>query len=258
MKASKETFAIVLILMTILFLMQGMVYSQPVIIGIKGGISVPELSGGSTPQSTGYTSRLAPNFGAYINYGINSTWTLKAEVLFSGQGGKRNGMQAISSDNFADMPLPPNTDLYANFNNETIINYLEIPLLVGYTINGQNTSISEYIDAGPYLGILLNAKTVTSGNSNLYLDQAGTMPLSVDGYPVPSQNFNSETAITSSVKTLNVGIALGIGINLNIGYGVLDFKLRGVYGFIPIQSDNSSGSNNTGALYFTIGYGIHV
>ncbi len=165
-------------------------------------------------------------------------------------------MQAI--DNVPNLPVPPNTTLYANFDNETIINYLEIPLLASYTINGGNSDFSEYVDAGPYLGILLNAKTQTSGNSSMYLDQAGTMPLTISGYPIPPQSFNAETDITSSIKTLNVGITGGIGIKLNIDSSQLDLDLRGVYGFIPIQSDNSNGSNNTGALYLTIGYGFRI
>lgn len=231
-------------------------YAQSLLVGVKGGLSIPELKGGGTPQSEGYSSRLAPNFGAFINYQINSTIFLQGEVLFSGQGGKRNGIQAV--DNVPDIPVPPGTTLYANFDNETIINYLEIPVIVKFSFSGSNSVLSEYIDAGPYLGILLNAKTKTSGNSNLYYDKAGTMPVSVNGHPIPPQDFNSETTITSSIKTINVGITGGIGIALNTNAGECDLEVRGVYGFIPIQSDNSNGSNNIGALYLTIGYGFKI
>lgn len=256
MKTPKSTFVVLLSTLIILSIAQTKLYSQSLTIGVKGGISIPELKGGGTPQSTGYSSRLAPNYGAYINYELNTSWSFQAEVLFSGQGGKKNGMQAI--DNVPNLPVPPNTTLYANFDNETIINYLEIPLLASYTISGGNSDFSEYVDAGPYLGILLNAKTQTSGNSSMYLDQAGTMPLTISGFPIPPQSFNAETGITSSIKTLNVGITGGIGVKLNIGSSQLDLDLRGVYGFIPIQSDNSNGSNNTGALYLTVGYGFRI
>lgn len=258
MKMRKSGSAVLLLFLIIFCISQSVLYSQPVIIGIKGGLSIPDLSGGNTPESEGYSSRLAPNFGAYINYELNQDWFLQAEVLFSGQGGKRNGMQAISSDNISDFPLPPNTSLYANFNNETIINYLEIPVLAGYTIKIGGTGLTGYIDAGPYLGILLNAKTQTSGNSYIYYDQAGTMPLSFNGYPVPPQDFNSETNNTSDIKTFNAGITGGIGIKCNVGSGQLDLDIRGEYSFIPVQSDNSNGSNNTGALYLTIGYGLRI
>jgi hypothetical protein len=51
---------------------QTKIYSQQITIGVKGGLSIPELKGGGTPQSEGYSSRLAPNFGAYINYELNN------------------------------------------------------------------------------------------------------------------------------------------------------------------------------------------
>jgi hypothetical protein len=176
--------------------------------------------------------------------------------LFSGQGGKRDGMQPISD--LPNITVPPNTTLYANFDNETIINYLEIPILISYMFNADNSGISEYIDAGPYVGILLNAKTKTSGNSYIYVDKDGRIPLSIDGYELPSQNFDSETITTSDIKSLNIGISGGIGVNLKLGSGQLNLDLRGVYGFIPIQSNDANGSNNTGALYLTIGYGLKI
>jgi len=256
MKARNPKFVVMLSMLIIFNLTQVKVYSQPVTIGVKGGISIPELKGGGTPQSEGYSSRLAPNFGAYINYELNSVLFLQAEVLFSGQGGKRNGMQAIN--NVPNLPIPPSATLYANFDNETILNYLEIPLIISYTISSSNSGFTEYIDAGPYLGILLKAKTQTSGNSKIYLDQSGTMPLTINGYTIPTQSFGAEMNITSDIKTINIGITGGIGINLNIGSSQLDLDLRGVYGFIPIQSDNANGSNNTGALYLTIGYGFKI
>ncbi len=256
MKARNTKIVVMLSMLIIFSLIQVKVYSQQITIGVKGGLSIPELKGGGTPQSEGYSSRLAPNFGAYINYELNNYWSLQSEILFSGQGGKRNGLQPI--DNLPDIPVPPNTTLYANFDNETIINYLEIPVLISYTLSGSNSGLSEYIDVGPYLGVLLNAKTKTSGNSKIYLDKDGSIPLTINGYELPGQNFDSETSTTSDIKSINIGISGGIGINLNLGSGQLNFDLRGVYGFIPIQSDDANGSNNTGALYLTIGYGFKI
>jgi hypothetical protein len=253
MNTRKSGFILLLTFLTIFCLSQSALYSQPVIIGVKGGLSIPDLSGGNTPVSEGYTSRLAPNFGAYINYELNPDWFLQAEVLFAGQGGQRNGMQAFPIPaEFASM-LPPNTNnLYANYDNETIINYLEIPVLAGYNFKFGNSGFTGYVEAGPYFDFLLNAKTVTSGTSGLYFDQAGTMPLGV------SQDFGQTTNNTSSVKTFNAGITGGIGIKYDIGAGQIDLNIRGEYGFIPIETDNSNGSNNTGALYITIGYGFKI
>jgi hypothetical protein len=257
MKTRKSGFILFLAFLTIFCLSQAALYSQPLIIGVKGGLSIPDLSGGSTPLSEGYTSRRAPTYGAYINYELNPDWFLQAEVLFSGQGGQRNGIQPIPSGSIPGVPSDLN--LYANYDNETIINYLEIPLLVGYTAKIGNTGFTGYVDAGPYLDILINAETKTSGSSDLFIDPAGTLPLTIQGYPVPPQSFNAETNNSSSIKTFNVGIAGGVGIKYNIGCGQLDLNVRGEYGFIPVESDVAQdGSNHSGALYITLGYGIRI
>jgi hypothetical protein len=253
MKSHKSEFAVLLPFLIIFFLSQSALFSQSVVIGVKGGLSIPDLSGGNTPVSEGYTSRLAPTYGAWINYGLNQDWFLQAELSFAGQGGKRNGMQAFPTPAQLAPYLPPNTNnLYANYDNETIINYLEIPILAGYSLKFGNSGFTGYAEAGPYFDFLLNAKTVTSGNSDLYLDQAGTMPLNMP------QSFSSTTNNTSSVKTFNVGITGGIGIKYDIGGGQIDLNVRGEYGFIPVETDQSNGSNNTGALYITLGYGVAI
>ncbi|MGA7720334.1 MAG: porin family protein [Ignavibacteriaceae bacterium] len=253
MKRCKSELFVLLSFITFFCLSQSVLYSQPVVVGVKGGLSVPDLSGGNTPVSEGYTSRLAPTYGAYINYGLNQDWFLQAEISFAGQGGQRNGMQAFPAPAaFASM-LPPGTNnLYANYDNETIINYLEIPILAGYNFKFGNSGFTGYVEAGPYFDFLLNAETKTSGTSGLYFDQAGTMPLGV------SQDFGQTTNNTSSVKTFNAGLTGGIGIKYDIGAGQLDLNIRGEYGFITVETDNSNGSNNTGALYLTIGYGFKI
>jgi len=256
MKTIKFVPGIALAISASIFFTQGNLYSQTVILGGKGGISIPELKGGNTPQSQGYASRLAPNFGAFVDYEFNSELSLQLEVSFSGQGGRRDGMQVITSNNISGLPIPSNTNLYANFENETILNYLEIPLLWKYTVIRSNSGFSGYVDVGPYLGNLLNAKTKTSGKSNLYFDQAGTMPVTIQGQPLPPQNFDNETNIISDIKTSNAGISGGIGVTKTVGRGQLILDVRVTYGLIPIQEDRANGTNNTGALVVTLGYGI--
>jgi hypothetical protein len=258
MKTYKLKHFLLLSFIVIYSLPQSELYSQTILIGIKGGLSIPQLKGGGTPQSEGYSSRLAPNFGAFINYAFNPNLSLQGEVLFSGQGGERNGMQPIFADNLTGLPVPPDIDVYADFNNETIINYLEIPVLINYSFIGHKTGFDLYIDAGPYIGILLNAKVLTNGNSKIYFDKAGTTPVVINGYPLPEQNFDNDSDITSDLKKINVGITGGLGTSFKFAGQQLNLDLRGVYGFIPIQSDDKNGSNNTGALYLTIGYGFII
>ena len=115
-------FFIVLSLLVIPGLLQSKLFSQSVMVGVKGGLSFPQLKGGNSPQSEGYTSRSAATFGGFINYELSSRFTLQGEVLFSGQGGKRNGMQPIFSENLSGLPVPADINLHADFQNETVIN----------------------------------------------------------------------------------------------------------------------------------------
>jgi len=233
-------------------------FSQSVVLGFRGGLSIPNLKGGDTPQSEGYTSRLAPTFGAFISYELNSRFALRGEVSFAGQGGQRNGMQPIFAENLAGLPVPPGMDLYADFENETILDYLEIPVLACYSIIRDRSGFDVYVDAGPYLGILLSADVVTDGTSTIYSDKAGTMPLEIEGHPLPPQDFDNKVDIADKLNDVNVGITGGVGTNYTLGRHQLILDLRGSFGFIPIQADKENGSNYTGAVYITLGYGHRI
>jgi hypothetical protein len=227
-------------------------------LGVRGGLSVPNLKGGDTPQSKGYTSRLAPTFGAFISYELSPRFALRGEILFAGQGGKRDGMQPIFAENLEGLPVPIGMDLYADFENETILNYLEIPVLASYAFVKNKSGFDVYVDAGPYLGILLNAEVVTCGTSTIYLDETGTMPLEIEGYPLPPQDFEDTVDIADKLNDINVGITGGIGTNYILGRHQVTVDVRGAYGFIPIQADEENGSNYTGSVYITLGYGYTI
>jgi hypothetical protein len=256
-----KTFNLRIIFFLFFMIMSGLMYanlfSQPPVLGVKGGLSIPNLEGGGTPQSEGYTSRLAPTFGAFISKDLSPHFTILGEISYSGQGGKRDGMQIIFEENLSDLPVPQGTNLYADFENETIINYLEIPILACYSLIKNNAGLDVYLDAGPYLGILLEAKVVTDGTSTIYLDKAGTMPLEIGGFPLPAQDFNNEVDISDKLNTFNAGVTGGVGINYHYGKHKIKLDVRGIYGFIPIQEDEENGSNKTGALYITFGYGFN-
>ncbi len=258
MKTYNLKFIFLLFFLLMFGLMYSTSFSQPLSIGLKGGLSIPNLEGGGTPQSEGYTSRLAPTFGAFISKEVSTHFTIQGEISFSGQGGKRDGMQIIFEENLSDLPVPQGTDLYADFNNETIIDYLEIPVIACYSFIKTKSGFDVYLDTGPYLGILLDAKVVTDGNSTIYLNKAGTIPLEIGGFPLPAQDFDNEVDISDKLNTFNAGISGGLGMNYNYGKHRIKFDVRGIYGFIPIQEDEENGSNKTGALYITLGYGFNI
>ena len=251
-------FKIVIVLFVLFAFTQSELLSQPVSLGVKGGLSVPDLKGGGTPQSEGYSSRLAPTFGVFVNYELDEHWSLLGEVSYSGQGGKRNGMQPIFAENLTGLPVPPGTELYASFDNNTVLNYLEIPILVRYAFGGNKSGFDFYLDVGPYLGFLLNAKVVTNGSSTIYLDKDGNMPLELGGFQLPPQNFDRESDVFDKLNHVNVGITGGFGVDYNFNGQRIRFDLRGAYGFIPIQADEENGKNYTGAIYVTLGYGFNI
>jgi hypothetical protein len=244
----------VLPLLTLLALLQtGHPFAQAPWLGVHGGLSIPDLSGGSGNQlSTGYTSRLAANFGIQGEWHVYHRFSLQVELNYAGQGGQRNGTQPITNLPPSLGPMvPPGSYLYANFKNKAVLNYLELPILAKFS---WGRTLIFYADAGFYAGYLLHAEEKTKDSSSIYVDQKGT-PLTIQGYPVPAQNFTANTDITSSIKRFNVGVTGGVGLALPLdAHNRVFFDARFEYGFINIQKYSEDGSNNTGNLLLSLGW----
>lgn len=230
------------------------IYAQGTLFaGIKGGISIPNLkASGNNPVSSGWSSRLGGYFGIIAQYEVNERFSVQAEINYSAQGGKKDGIQAIPSAPYAPyfppgFPVPEY--LYSRFKSEARLNYLEIPVMakLGFPLG---ESFSFFINAGPYFGFIMSAENVTTGTENIYLDNQLTQPL------LPSSiSFNNTQDIKSDLKSFNMGIQAGAGI-----YFILPSEDRimltggGNYGLIPIQKDKLNGENKTGAATITIAY----
>lgn len=240
-------------LLLLAFLSQtGKTNAQSPWFGFKGGISIPNLSGGGgNPISSGYTSRLAANFGLFSDFRIHNNFSLQVELNYAGQGGKRDGMQPVTSGDLAGS-LPPGTYLWANFNNKAVFHYLELPVLAKLH---WGTTFGGYVNLGPYLGYLLHAEEKTNGTSRIYYDQQGTMPFQVQGQEVPPQDFTGNTDVTSSLHRFNAGVAGGGGIHWMLGpKNKLLLDARFEYGFVNIQKYSEDGKNNTGNVLISLGY----
>lgn len=236
------------------FLQTGHTFAQGPWLGVHGGLSIPDLSGGGGNQlSSNYTSRLAANFGLQAEWHVYHRFSLQAELNFAGQGGQRNGLQPITNlpPAYSQM-LPPGTYLYANFDNKAVLNYLELPILAKFT---WGRTLQFYADAGFYAGYLLHAEEKTKGTSVIYEDDKGQYPLTVQGYPVPAQDFTANTDVTSSIKRFNVGVTGGVGLALPMdARNKVFFDARFEYGFINIQKYSADGSNNTGNVLLSLGW----
>jgi hypothetical protein len=229
-----------------------MSFSGEVLIGLHGGLSMPNIRG-NTPQSEGYVSRRGPFFGVTADFGITPHFSICAEVNYSSQGGKQNGMQPLTSDQVSGLSLPPGMTLFANFRNEAILDYIEIPLMARLTWGG---SVRFFVQAGPYVGFRARAKTETRGMSQLFLDSSGTPLLDPStGQPLPAVSFDANTDIKQDIRSTTAGITGGAGIAARFGPGDIILDARFEWGLTNIQSDPAlNGENRTGAVVVIVGY----
>jgi|SRR6185312_13246977 len=223
-------------------------YGQSFTLGARSGISVPNLSAGGSqtnPLNSGYSSRIGPDEAFFGEYHLSSAFSLEAMLEYSSQGGKKDGMQAFPNPNGDTPPY-----LYANFKSEAKLNYLLVPILAKYNWKlGSNSPWRLYVDAGPFAGFLLSAHQVTSGSSNIYLDQAGQQQIT----PSP-QSFDSTNNIKNQLNTFNFGVSGNVGLAYHFGKNNIFIEGGGNYGFLNIQKGTANGKNNTGAGTVAIGY----
>ena len=123
-------------------------------IGARGGISISNLEGNSE-QSKEYTSRQALYGGLFLNFRLTHSISVQPEINFSPQDGQRNGIQSIPADAISGISLPPYVNLYANFKREIILNYLEIPVLMKFTLGHK---LKYYACFGPQISFYLRLK----------------------------------------------------------------------------------------------------
>ncbi|WP_183578757.1 porin family protein [Mucilaginibacter sp. X5P1] len=218
-----------------------------VAIGVRGGISIPNLTAGGSqqnPLNTGYSSRQGPDFGLFAEFKVSDLFSIQPMVEYSSQGGKKDGFQAFPN------PQPPPTYLYATFDSQAKLNYLMVPVLAKFGWDlGKSSPWRLYVDAGPFAGFLLNAHQVTTGSSDVYADAGKTQPASNGPEP-----FNNTQNIKDQLNTFNFGIAGNLGIAYKVHHGSIFIEGGGNYGFLNIQKGTANGKNNTGAATASIGY----
>lgn len=209
-------------------------------IGARGGVNISRLCCGSMTINEDYKFGEGPNFGITASYGLTDKLSLVAELDYATQGGKKNGMQAVSAGSNGNV-------FYADFKNKTVLNYLELPVMARYTLGDK---IKYYVNAGPYIGYLLSAKQVTSGSSRLYTDAAGSKP---DG--TTTVNFDADKDISSQVKDFNFGLQGGLGVGYTFGKHGIWLDGRYVWGAVNIRENTTvNGENSTGSIMAALGY----
>ncbi|MGN6567334.1 MAG: porin family protein, partial [Flavipsychrobacter sp.] len=202
--------------------------------------------------NTGYSSRLGPEAGVFVDFKISKAFSIQPMVQYSSQGGKKNGMQALATPDAVATLFPPGQApqyLYANYKSEAKLNYLMIPVLAKYSWDIPKSPFSIYAAAGPFIAFLLSAKQVTSGTSNLYLDASGNQPL-----PGEQASFNNTDDIKNQLYNINFGIEGYLGFNYRIGRNNIFIQGGGNYGLLNIQKNPDNGKSHVGAGVVAVGY----
>lgn len=245
---------------------------SPIKIGFKAGYSLGKLS--NTDENT-YTKNFKSvsgfDLGFTFEMPFTETFSLQPEINLTLRGGTRKGLQPIISDELSDqfnqflpffgMPLiTDDNPMYADFDGESKLKYLEIPVLAKF---GWGDDVRFFVEGGTYLGILLSAKQKTVGESLFYFDSDATNPVVVPNptggqpalVPLPAQSLTAETNIKEDLHTINFGAIAGVGVIKRIGdMSELFFDARASYSFNAIQIDDSFGESRIGGVIFSLGY----
>lgn len=229
-------------------------------VGVKAGISLPNLVGSSDQEITkNYKSRLAASFGAFVDVQLHKNTSLQIEVDYAPQGGKRNGIQPVTQPIPGLPVLPAGNYYFANFNNTAKLDYIELPVMLKYRVR-RDKPVGAYLNGGTYVGFLMKATTVTSGSSSLFLDNRGSIPVMVGpSTPFPTIPFDAKTDVTDSLNRVNFGITGGGGITFKHKDNYFFIDGRASYGLTTLQKDTlNDGKSRTGNLVMSFGYAFGV
>ena len=172
--------------------------AQAVSIGLKGGLSIPNLTTGGkeydTPLSEGYSSRIAAGSGIVVDFHLTDIFAIQTGLEYSGQGGRKKGVQALPGEPifedvnqslelipesehlvqiFNSLPLPKY--VYADCNSVAKFNYLMLPLQAKFGWKMRETSpMKVYVSGGVFGSYLLSTTHELKGTSALFADKNKT------------------------------------------------------------------------------------
>lgn len=236
------------------FCLPGTGLCQSVQVGLKGGVSLPNLSSGSTISgvSSGYKSISGPDFGILSELELNEKWAIQAGVEWSTQGGQTKGVQSIPVSEFPSY-LPPNTtavNVYAGFVGIAKLQYVMVPIVLKYYMKIGNTGHWKfYIDGGIYGAYMMKGTGSVTGSSKLYYDAAQTHP--VDNRVI---TIDSTSDIKSKLHTGNFGITGDLGLIYQLKKFSIFAEGSGNYGFINLQKPPNTGVSHIKAIVLRIGF----
>jgi Outer membrane protein beta-barrel domain len=242
---------------SLILISSGFFYAGEIRIGAHGGISIPDIRGDrDDPFTGGFTSRQGPFFGVFAEMGLSEHFSLAAELNYTSQGGKRDGLQIITPSLLpSGLLLPPGTVVYADFRNESILDYVEVPLLGRLALGNK---VRCFVNAGPYVGFLVRARALTEGKSFFYLDRNRILPVIIPPAAKPLEvDMTADTDVKNSLKRTNFGVSGGAGVMIPLGPGEVVIDARFQLGLTVVQKDiEKTGEGRTGAFIISAGYSL--
>jgi hypothetical protein len=227
--------------------------SQNIQLGIKGGLSFPNLaSSGGSDVSKGYKTISGPDVGLVVEYRMAKNLFLESGLEFSTQGGQKSGFQTIPASPELTRYFPSGSNvqfLYANFTSAVRLQYLMLPVSIKYTMDMDDAGHWKlYWDGGVFGGLLITANASAAGTSRVYYDKA-----EINQVSSVAVQFDSTGNIKNQLHDANFGIQGNVGGLYHIKSISYFIEAGGNYGFINLQKNSRNGNNDTGALIFRIG-----
>ena len=231
-------------------------------VGVRGGVTIPGLMGGSgDPVSEGYST--ATRFGAavFAEIKFSQLFSLQPMLEYSQEGAKRSGMQALVATGSdpelagafpaawqaaianapelgqlaqllpSGFPAAPNY-LYADAKRDAKMDYLMLPVLAKFGWNFTKESPWRvYVSAGPYVGLLLNAKNIVCINGGVYSDKSGSALIQLPDEVVPSIPETMLPALTGAIAQISNGLSANMVSNLSGTQNIKDQLYKFIWGF---------------------------
>lgn len=251
---------------TLLFSVSGAAQEHTISVGVRGGISIPNLSSSTdNPVSRGYRSKLGKDFAIFAEFPITPTFSIEPAIQYSEQGGKKNGLQAFPIPEFQE--LTGSSTIYADVKSKASLDYLMVPILAkwGWDFNfvkpagsNQSNHFRFYAQAGPFFGYLISAhQKLSDTETGIYLSDADDAEnILGEGNTLDFADFTDTNINTyDDLHTFNFGFTGGIGLAYHFKKNAVFIEGGGSYGLLNVQKDTeNNGKNNTGAAYVGLGY----
>lgn len=196
------------------------VQAQDAKFGVKAGLNVYTLTG----DIEGASSLTGFHVGGIAEFKLSDNFAIQPELMYSLQGAKSETSGSETTGGFT-----------SSFSGESKVKlgYLNIPVLAKYYV-AEGFSLQ----AGPQLGLLLNAKSeydITSSAGGFSVSESGEMD------------------VKDSFKSIDLGLAAGAGYDTEFG---LFFQARYVVGLSNIseEADGEEFDIKNAGFQLSVGY----